>query len=135
MGGEAAKDLCEGPQALQAASHSSSKAALSPQGGEQQAVLGGVGLVGPVRPAKLLNGFVCGPGQLKREVHPPLLVFGAPAESKGYSLSGSGCSVSNQGTLHALSIARMSFSAYMQGLAQQPKGGGAVCCTRGWAGE
>lgn len=51
-------DLCEGPQALQAASHSSSKAALPPKGGEQQAVLGRVGLIGTVRSAKLLDGFV-----------------------------------------------------------------------------
>lgn len=77
--GCAGADLCECPQALQAASHSSSKAALAPQGGEQQAVLGGVGLVGAVGPAKLLDGLVSRPGELKSEVHPPLLVFGTPA--------------------------------------------------------
>ena len=72
-------DLGEGPQALQAASHSSSKAALAPQGGEQQAVLGRVGLVGTVGSAKLLDGFVSRPGKLKGEVHAPLLVLGTPA--------------------------------------------------------
>ena len=72
-------DLCESPQALQAASHSSSKAALPPKGGEQQAVLGWMGLIGPVRSAKLLDGFVSRPGQLKSQVHPPLLVLGTSA--------------------------------------------------------
>lgn len=72
-------DLCEGPQALQAASHSSSKAALAPQGGEQQAVLGWVGLIGTVGSAKLLDGFVSRPGELESEVHSPLLVLGTPA--------------------------------------------------------
>ena len=73
-------DLCKSPQALQAASHSSSKAALPPKGGKQQAVLGWVGLVGTVRPAKLLDGFVSRPGQLKSQVHSPLLVLGTPAK-------------------------------------------------------
>ena len=72
-------DLCEGSQALQAASHSSSKAALPPKGSEQQAVLGRVGLIGTVGSAKLLDGFVGRPGQLKGQVHPPLLVLGTPA--------------------------------------------------------
>lgn len=78
-GGRIKGDLCEGPQALQAACHSSSKAALTPHGGEQQAVLGRVGLVGAVGPAKLLDGFVSGPGQLQGEVNSPLLVLGTPA--------------------------------------------------------
>lgn len=71
--------LCEGPKTLKAAGHSCSKAALPPQGCEQQAVLGGVGLVSPVGPAKLLNGLVSGPGQLQGEMDPPLLVLGTPA--------------------------------------------------------
>lgn len=37
-----------------------------------------MGLVGPVRPAKLLDGLVSGPGQLQGQVHPPLLVLGTP---------------------------------------------------------
>jgi len=56
--------LCESPKALKAAGHSCSEAALPSQGGEQQAVLGRVGLVGPVGPAELLNGLVGRPGQL-----------------------------------------------------------------------
>jgi len=56
--------LCEGPKTLEAAGHSCSKATLPPQGCEQQAVLGRVGLVGPVGPAELLNGLVGRPGQL-----------------------------------------------------------------------
>jgi len=71
--------LCKGPKTLKAAGHSCSEAALSPQGCEQQAVLGRVGLVGPVGPAKLLNGLVGGPRQLQGEVHPPLLILGTPA--------------------------------------------------------
>ena len=71
-------DLCEGPQAFQAAGHSSSKATLPPKWGEQQAVLGWVGLVGTVRSAELLDGFVSRPRQLKGQVHPPLLVLGTP---------------------------------------------------------
>ena len=57
VGGEG-RDLSEGSQALKAAGHSCSKAALAPQGGEQQAVLGWVGLISPVGPPKLLDGFV-----------------------------------------------------------------------------
>lgn len=71
--------LCEGPKTLKAAGHSCSEAALPSQRGEQQAVLGRVGLVGPVGPAKLLNGLVGGPGQLQGEMDPPLLVLGTPA--------------------------------------------------------
>jgi len=56
--------LCEGPKTLKAAGHSCSEATLPPQGCEQQAVLGRVGLVGPVGPAELLNGLVGRPGQL-----------------------------------------------------------------------
>lgn len=80
-------DLREGPQAFQAASHSSSKAALPPKGGEQQAILGWVGLIGTVGPAKLLDGFVSGPRQLKGQVHPPLLVLGTPALRSSPSIS------------------------------------------------
>ena len=39
-------NLGEGAQAFKAASHSRGKAALAPKGGEEQAVLGRVGLVG-----------------------------------------------------------------------------------------
>ncbi len=50
--------LSEGSKALQAPSHSSGKAALPPKRGEQQAVLGWVGLVSTMRPSKLLDGLV-----------------------------------------------------------------------------
>ena len=39
-----------------------------------------MGLVGPVGPAKLLDGLVSRPGQLQSEVHPPLLVLGTPSQ-------------------------------------------------------
>lgn len=72
--------LCEGPERLKTPGHRAGEAPLAAEGREHEAVLRPVRLVGAVRAAKLLNGLVCAPGQLVREVHPLPLVLRPPVD-------------------------------------------------------
>ena len=85
--GQDKTDLGEGAQGLQAPSHGGSKAALPAQGGEEQAVLRPMHLVGPVRAPELLQALVSAPGQLQGKVHPAPLVGCPPVRSRQLWLS------------------------------------------------
>lgn len=76
---QSSANLCEGAHNLQPTSHGGREPALAAQGGEQQAILRAVRLVGTVAASKLLQALVSRPRQLQSQVHPPALVLRSPA--------------------------------------------------------
>ena len=73
--------LGQSTQRLQSAGHSTGKPFFPAQGREHKPILWAVRLVGPVGAPELLDGLVCAPGQLMRQVHPLPLVREPPAEA------------------------------------------------------
>lgn len=83
-GGE---DLGEGAKGLEAAGDGGGEAFLAAERSEDEAVLGAVGLVGAMRAAKLLDGFVRAPGQFVRQMHSLPLIQRSPERGMPHSPS------------------------------------------------